>query len=107
MENRNKLWEILVPKHSNEGREYPVGYHRLWDENIEQLAGGITILRTARGRWVNLRGEVFVEEMIPVRICCDEGTIDGIIDFTLDHYNQEAVFAYEVSSNVKVKQRRM
>jgi hypothetical protein len=100
---QSKLWELLVPRYSNEGIEYLVEHHKEWDEKVRQLSGGITILKTAKGNWLSPEGRLFVEEMIPVRICCDEENIEKIIDQTLRHYNQKAVFAYELSSNVKVK----
>jgi hypothetical protein len=101
--NPCKLWEVLVPRYSNQGAEYPIEYHKAWDEGVRQLAGGITILKTAKGHWVSPKGELFVDEMIPVRIYCDEEIIEKIIDHTLRYYEQKAVFAYELSSNVKVK----
>ena len=100
-----KLWEILVPHSSNEGLEYSLEYHHAWDDYVRGLAGGLTILRSARGNWINSEGTTHIERMIPVRVYCTEETIDTIIDFTLQHYHQEAVFAYEVSTNVKVKRR--
>lgn len=101
-----KLWEILVPQYSNDGIEYTIEYHCVWDEQIRKIAGGVTILRTAKGHWTNPAGVVFAEEMIPVRIYCTEESIDRIIKHTLDYYSQEAVFAYEISSNVKLVHRR-
>lgn len=103
VKQNQRIWEILIPKYSNEGIEYPVEYHKLWDEKIRQLAGGITILKTAKGQWISPNGQLFVEEMIPVRIYCSEENIEKIIGYTLQHYEQKAVFAYEISSNVKVK----
>lgn len=107
MQSRKKeLWEILVPKYSNNNVEYTLDYHHKWDEQVRNIAGGITILRTAKGHWVNPGGNIFVEEMIPVRIYCSEQNIEKIIDLTLEHYEQEAVFAYKISSEVKVKRRK-
>jgi len=100
-----KLWEILVPNFSNEGVKYHIEFHRKWDESVRQIAGGLTILRRAKGHWVNPEGKVFVEEMIPVRIYCTEDEIDRIMDHTIKYYDQEAVLAYEISSNVKLKSR--
>lgn len=99
------LWEILVPRCSNKGVEYPVEYHRVWDEKVREIAGGITILRTAKGHWINPTGRIFVEEMIPVRIYCTEESIDKIIDLTMGYYEQEAVLAYEISRNVKLRHK--
>lgn len=99
------LWEILVPRYSTDSEEYPIAYHQKWDEHVRRIAGGVTILRTAIGHWVNPEGAIFVEEMIPVRVYCDEESIDRIIDHTIEYYDQEAVMAYEISSRVKVKRR--
>ena len=99
------LWEVLIPRYSNEGKEYSVKHHHAWDNIVRKVAGGITILRTTKGHWVNPDGRVFVEEMIPVRIYCTEKQIDEIIDQTLEYYNQEAVFTYQISSRVKIKTR--
>ncbi|MBI2045434.1 hypothetical protein HYT23_05220 [Candidatus Pacearchaeota archaeon] len=96
------LWEILVPRFSNEGEEYPTDYHKKWDEAIRSIVGGITILRTAKGHWISPDGKIFIEEMIPVRIHCDSKELERIMSYTLSYYNQEAVFAYELSSNVKI-----
>lgn len=105
MEEGKTLWEILVPRCSNEGIEYRVEHHRKWDAQVRQIAGGITILRPARGQWVSSEGELFREEMIPVRVYCTEEDIDRILEYTVQYYNQKAVFAYEVSTKVKIKER--
>ena len=49
---------------------------------------------------------LFIDKMIPVRIYCTEFEIDKIIQLTLNHYDQEAVLAYEISSNVKLIKRK-
>lgn len=97
------LWEILVPRFSNEKKEFPIEYHRQWDEEVRVIAGGVTILRTAKGHWINPEGKVFIEEMIPVRLYCTEDEIEKIMDYTRVYYSQEAVFAYEVSTRVKIR----
>ncbi|MBI4441238.1 hypothetical protein HY639_03660 [Candidatus Woesearchaeota archaeon] len=99
------LWEILVPRYSNKGEEYPLSHHHAWDEKVKAIAGGMTILKPAKGHWVNPHGKLFSEEMIPVRIYCTEQEIDLIIDMTLVHYGQEAVMAYELSSHVKMRRK--
>jgi hypothetical protein len=100
-----KLWEILVPKYSNQGLEYNLDYHHKWDEQVRKITGGMTILRTAKGQWVNPKGITFIEEMIPVRIYCNKKNINKIIDFTIKYYNQEAIFAYRVGDEVIIKRR--
>lgn len=103
---KKSLWEILVPKYSNDGKEFTLKHHYEWDGEVRKIAGGVTILKTAKGQWVNTKRKLFAEKMIPVRIYCTEQEIERIIQLTLEHYNQEAVMAYELSSNVKLVKRR-
>jgi len=102
MKTDKTLWEILVPSYSNEGEEYSLGYHNIWDDKVREITNGLTILETAKGQWLSLENELFVEKMIPVRIHCTEEDIDKIIQITMDYYKQKAIFAYEISSNVKL-----
>ena len=101
----SELWEILVPKIFNNGVEVPVSHHHAWDEKVGEIAGGLTILKPATGIWTNPAGEIFKEAMIPVRIACTEKQIRIIINFTIIHYNQQAVMAYRISGYVILKQR--
>jgi hypothetical protein len=97
------LWEILVPTVRNNGRPYRTRYHRVWDEKVRSITGGLTIMNPAKGQWVNKSGALFVERMIPVRIACTDEQIDTIINMTLKYYDQEAVMAYQISSKVIIK----
>lgn len=100
------IGEILVPDYSNGGKQYPLLHHKEWDEKVKEIVGGLTILKTAKGEWINQDGILFIDKMIPVRIYCTEFEIDKIIQLTLNHYDQEAVLAYEISSNVKLIKRK-
>lgn len=100
-----ELWEILVPRAFNDGREIPLEYHRAWDERVRKISGGLTILKSAKGVWESPSGEIFREAMIPVRVACTEAQIREIVDLTLDYYKQEAVMAYCVSDYVIIKHR--
>lgn len=63
-------------------------------------------MRPAIGKWENPDGEVFKDRMIPVRIACTDEQMNEIIRRTLNHYDdQEAVFAYVISEEVKVVYR--
>ena len=66
MDENKTLWEILVPRKSNDGTEYPLSYHHQLDEQAQ---------------------------------------IEEIMELTLNHYAQEAIFAYEASARVKIKSR--
>ena len=100
-----KLWEILVPNFAKDGTKYALDHHHKWDEKVKEIAGGITILKPAKGIWISPVGKLFREEMIPVRIYCTEEDIESIIAFTLTYYDQEVVMAYEVSNNVKIRSK--
>ena len=107
------LYEILVPTVSNEGKPYKTRYHRVWDNFVYELVGGITILRPAKGKWIDksvIEGDKFLkvlyeERVIPVRIACTRSQLEKIIDYTIKYYNQIAVMAYKISEEVIVKYR--
>ena len=84
---QKELWEILVPYASNEREKYSLDYHQEWDRQVREITGGLTIMGTAKGQWVSHSGELFVERMIPVRIRCDRGEIEQIVDLTIAHYD--------------------
>ena len=123
------LWEILVPTekrikspapHWRDGSDgyveamedwhkrdsYTARYHRVWDEQVRAITGGLTILRPAIGQWVSPDGELFKERMIPVRIAATREQIERIIDITLVYYDQLAVFCAKISDEVIIKHRK-
>jgi len=100
-----ELWEILVPTtRRKDGKTYAVGYHKIWDKEVERISGGMTLNVPAKGRWHH-KGERVEERMIPVRILCTEKEIDAIIDFTLVYYDQLTVMAYRISDKVILRNR--
>ena len=102
MENKKSLWEILIPRFSNDYEEFRLEFHKKWDEKVREISGGLTILRTTKGYWMNPKNKLFVDEMIPVRIYCSEEEMDKIMNYTLNYYNQEAVMSYIISNKVKI-----
>jgi hypothetical protein len=96
------LWEILVPCRVN-NRGVPFSHHKAWDEKVRLISGGLTIYRTAIGQWISSSGKAIRERMIPVRIICSEEQINEIADIVADHYKQEAVMFYLVSTKAFVK----
>jgi len=101
-----KLWELLVPTITPEGKPIRTRFHRVWDAKVREIANGLTILQPAKGQWVCPDGELFIERMIPVRIACTDAQIQKIADMTAAYYRQKAVMFYEISSNVVVKHYR-
>lgn len=105
MEDNIGLWEILVPTMRNDGSFIKTRFHKVWDVKVRAIANGLTILRPAKGQWISPTGKLYEERMIPVRILCKKADMDKIVDMTMIYYDQEAILAYEVSTNVILKHR--
>ncbi len=98
---KNNLFEILVPTTLG-GKIIKKGFHQVWDSKVRKISGGLTIMKTAKGNWISPDGRLFIEKMIPVRICCTEPQIHEIADMTAKYYRQEAVMFYRVSDLILV-----
>ncbi len=101
----SELWEILVPTVRNDGHPFRTRYHRVWDEKVKAISGGMTILTPTKGKWIAPDGEEFHERMIPVRILCSREDINKVIDMSMIYYDQLAILAYKISSDVILKHR--
>lgn len=99
------LWEVLIPLASNAGEKYEESYHRVWRDYVLPRSGGLTIFPEVQGEWYNAQGKLFREAMQPVRFLSSREDLEKVIDFTLGHYQQEAVMAYKVSDEVILKER--
>jgi hypothetical protein len=100
------MWEILVPteRRLQSGKYYTTRYHRVWDDKVRDITGGLTIMTPVRGQWIShITGELFRDRMIPVRILATREEIEKIIDFTLKYYDQLAVLCYKISDEVILK----
>lgn len=98
-----ELWEILVPTSDKHNNLYDVCHHKDWDRKISYICGGLSLLDPISGRWFS--ETMFEETMIPVRIACTREELDRIIDFTMEHYKQEAIMAYKISNEVIIKHK--
>ncbi len=99
------LWEILVPTVKMGGTGfYKTRYHKVWDQKVREITGGLTVMPPSKGQWVSPSADLFVERMIPVRIICTRAQIEEIVDMTMTYYNQLAVLAYKLSDEVILKQ---
>ena len=101
-----QLWEILVPTlidRSEVGglntKPINLRFHKVWDSKVREISGGLTIMRPAKGQWVE-NGKVHSERMIPVRIACTKQQILEIAEMTKVYYNQIAVMVYKISEEV-------
>lgn len=96
-DDEKRMWEILVPTVSNEGKPYRTRYHRVWDAKVKKITGGLTIVHPVKGTWVDPTDEAeYHERMIPVRIMATRGQIAEIAAMTKKYYDQLEVLAYEI-----------
>jgi hypothetical protein len=96
-----KMWEILVPAWSNTGNIFTVAHHNVWDDKVLEIVGGLSLMPTIKGKWEGCK-----DKMIPVRIACSRFELEQILDFTMLHYNQEAVMACKVYDEVIIFQKK-
>lgn len=96
------LFEILVPtKFEDTGKPVRLAHHREWDRVILRVSGGMTIVRSAIGRWVD-NNHLYEDRVIPVRIACTDKQMKEIAVFTKSHYRQIAVMYYRLSDDVYI-----
>lgn len=84
------MFEIFVPTVTNDGKPFKTRFHRVWDNKVRELTGGLTIFKPAIGQW-EFEGELFKERMIPVRIMCTEKEMIDISDMSAKYYDQLAM----------------
>lgn len=99
------LYEILVPTEMDRDvvggentRPIRVRQHRVFDEKVKSISGGISILPVLKGTWIDNTGSEYKERMIPVRIACTHSQITEIAEWALKFYNQKAVMYYKISN---------
>lgn len=85
------MFMVFVPRESRKGVPFTVAHHQKWDKFVYDLSGGITILKSALGKWVNPNAKLEAEKMIPVMVGCTKAQMENIADFTVKHYDQVAV----------------
>ena len=100
--NSLPLWEILVPRQFNSGKPVSTRHHQEWDRKVIKLTGGLTIGSAVKGKWSNDESILFYDGNIPVRLMCSEEIIEEVALMTIEHYRQEAVMFYLVSSTARV-----
>lgn len=100
-----EIWDILIPVADNDGNDFDIVFHTIWDQKVRDICGGLTIYKPVKGQWLNTTGKLFLEEMIPVRILASQDAINRIVDMTLVYYNQESILAYKISDEVILRSR--
>ncbi len=98
----NILYEILVPTiYGDTLKPIRTRHHKKWDELVQAISGGMTILSSAMGKWT-FKGVEYPEKVIPVRIMCNSTQMKEIVNITLRHYRQKAVMYYVLSNEVQI-----
>jgi hypothetical protein len=69
------------------------------------LTGGLTIMKSAQGHWLSPAGKLYSEKIIPCTIMGTEEQILKIVDFTIHHYNQEAVTFFKISDESYIRHK--
>jgi hypothetical protein len=83
----------------NEGKAFRTRYHKVWDEKVKAITGGLTILKPVKGIWVH-EGTTYEERNIPVRVACYPSDLEKILKMTKDYYRQIKIMAYKISEEV-------
>ena len=100
----SKLFEILIPCQTNEGKPIRTRKHKEWNRRARRITGGgLTVLPSAKGQWVSPSGEMFDERMLPVRIIATYSQMESIDAMTAKFYEQEAILFYQISNDVTIK----
>lgn len=95
------LWEILVPTIRNDGRPFRLRYHRVWDEKVREISGGLTVMKPALGQWVDPKTQdVYTDRTIPVRFIATREQMKKIVAMTCIYYEQLAVLCYRIADEV-------
>lgn len=96
--DEKRMWMLFVPTVRNDGRPIRLRFHKVWDEKVKEITGGLTINPPTKGIWVSEEGDEYHERMIPVSIMATRDEIARICEFTKSYYDQIEVLAYEVGS---------
>ena len=103
------MWEILIPTVRNDGKAFRTHFHKVWDEKVRLISGGLTVMPVAKGQWIfketDGNNKLFEERMIPVRVIATREEIEQIISMTMAYYGQIAVLAYKISEEVILRHK--
>jgi len=104
MDETTYLWEVLVPTVRNDGRPFRLRYHRIWDEKVREISGGLTVMKPAKGQWIDPKtDDLYVDRTIPVRFIATREQMLKIVDMTCIYYEQLAVLCYRIADEVIIR----
>lgn len=96
---KKSVWQILVPCNYNDGKPVRTRHHKEWDRRVRKITFGMTILKPAKGQWVDKRDGVFYQDrVIPVMLIATLEEMKIIARITAKHYKQIAVMYFMMSS---------
>lgn len=98
------LYQLLIPT-TLDKKEILEDYHQAFYDTIRAISGGLTVLHDAKGQWTSPNGDAIYEAMIPVLIHCTQPQFEHILDYALEYYQQQSVFAFVMSTEVIIKKR--
>ena len=96
-----KLYEILVPVTRN-GKKIKKKKHRKWDRKVSEIAGGLTLFKAKKGRWLH-QGTMCCEKMIRVKIAAEPFQMRRIVSITKEFYKQKAVMNCIITEKVFIE----
>lgn len=94
-----KLYEILIPIKSNDGKKFTVKHNQQFLDYVINLVGGHSVWPIIEGAWKD-NGKVYKENMRPIRITTNSETIKQIAIKAREHYRQNCIMYYLVSNDV-------
>jgi len=96
-----KVWEILVPTVRNDGRPFRLRFHKVWDQHVRSISGGMSIVSPVKGQWIDPEaGDLYEERMIPVRFVATDEEARELALHTKTYYEQKAIMYYCISTEV-------
>jgi len=96
------LYEILIPVVANDGQTFCAEHNECWRKMVRGLCNGLTVFQQVSGEWVSPNGQLFAEQMVPVRVLATANDIKRISDYSAKHYQQEAIMFHKVTDHVSI-----
>ena len=94
------LWEIYVPVVDNDGKFFTDEWNEVWKKNVIAITGGMGKFPVVTGIWISPTKEVVEEPMRPVRILASRKQVQEILKFTRQHFSQECVMCFLLSTEI-------
>ena len=88
-----KYFEIQLPIRTNEGQSY-ICAHESFRELLLKIAGGFSQGQAVQGHWRDpADGKVYIEEMTPYYVACDDHTFCRILQITYELFPDQKAIA--------------